>query len=183
MSKEDKKVDPNLEEVEDKTSKTNETKELDSKTLFYQKKAAQEKAEKEREAREKAEAELAELKAKQEAKKEVPKSNEDSTLQDKIEAIEFTLKHRDLSPDAINTAIKVAKMEGISNEEALKNPMVQAYIEKINEKAKTKDAVPTGIRSSIVTDEEKKANEEMLHKARVSGKAEDWAKVLEKRIN
>lgn len=188
MSEEDKKVTPDLDEGEDKTSETNEKKELNSETLFHQKKAAQEKLEKEKEKREALEAELNELKSKQEAKKEVPESkdsneNKESVLQEKIDAIEFTLKHKDLSSDAVSTAIKVAKMEGISKDEALEHPMVKAYIEKINEEAKTKEAVPTSTRSAVATDEEKKASEDALRRARETGSAEDWAKVLDKRIN
>lgn len=185
MSEEDKKVTSNLKEGGDKTLKTNEKKELSAETLLHQKKAAQEKQKIAEEKTADLEIELAELK--RETGTVVPSSPveqaENNVIKDKIDSIEFTLKHKDLSSEAIQAAINVAKMNKITNEEALKDPMVVAFIEKMTEEEKNKNAIPTGNRSVLATDEEKEKDKTDLDTARRTGKPEDWAKVIDKRIN
>jgi hypothetical protein len=185
MSEEDKKVDPNLEEVVDKTTETNEDTDKTDKnemTLFYQKKAAQEKTAKVEEDNVVLQAEIDRLnKANANNAKVDTGSDKGFALKDKLEAIEFTIAHKDLSPDAIKAAISIAKAEGISNDEALKNPMVEAYISKLKEDESTKNAIPTGNRSAVSTDEEKTESEGLLNRARETGNIDDWAKVVAKR--
>jgi len=181
MSEEDKKVDPNLEEVVDQTTETNEDK--TSETLFYQKKAAQEKAAKLEVEKAALQAQLDDAKAKSITKPtdNIDTSTREFALQDKLEAIEFTIAHKELSPEAIKSAMSIAKSDGISNEEALKNPMVEAYISKLKEDESTKNAIPTGNRSAVSTDEEKTESEGLLNRARETGNIDDWAKVVAKR--
>ena len=186
MSEEDKKVTPDLNEGEDKTSTTtNEgSKDVSNETLFHQKKAAQEKTAKAEEDNVVLQAEIDRLnKANANNAKVDTGSDKGFALQDKLEAIEFTIAHKDLSPDAIKAAISIAKAEGISNDEALKNPMVDAYITRLKEEEKNKNAIPTGNRSAVATDEEKKASTEARETARRTGKAEDWGKVIGGIIN
>ena len=186
MSEEDKKVDPNLEEVVDKTTETNEDTDKTDKnemTLFYQKKAAQEKAAKLEEERDNLQAKLDNIETEKAPEVKVDTSKEGFALKEQLKATEFTLAHRELSPDAIKAAISIAKAEGVTNEDALQNPMVKAYIEKLKEEEDSnKDAIPTGNRSAVATDEEKKNSEAALKTARETGKVEDWADVISSRL-
>jgi len=185
MSEEDKKVDPNLEEVGDKTPEENEDTDKTDKnemTLFYQKKAAQEKAVKLEGERDALQAKLDKIETQKAPEVKVDTSKEGFALQDKLEAIEFTIAHKDLSPDAIKAAISIAKAEGVTNEDALQNPMVKAYIEKLKEDEGNKDAIPTGNRSAVATDEEKEKSKDALKRARETGSVEDWADVIGDRL-
>ena len=186
MSEEDKKVDPNLEEVVDKTTdeKNEDTDKTDKNemTFFYQKKAAQEKTAKVEEERDALQAKLDKIETQKTPEVKADTSKEGFALKEQLKAIEFTLAHRELSPDAIKAAISIAKAEGVTNEDALQNPMVKAYIEKLKEEEGNKDAIPTGNRSAVATDEEKKSSEEAIKRARETGKVEDWAEVITDRL-
>ena len=187
MSDKDKKVTQDLNEGVDKTTKINEEdktskNELNAETLLHQKLAANEKNEVLKSENTTLKEEIEALKGK--TNTNIPKDavNSDVT-NDRLNTVEFTMRHQDLTPEAIQAVLSVAKMNGISNEDALKEPMIDAYISKTREDAKIKNAIPTGNRSATATDEEKDAAVKAVDTARLSGKAEDWAKVIGNRIN
>ena len=147
MSDKDKKVDPNLKEVEDKTSikneKSEDKKELNPETLLAQKLAKDKKLDKLQE-------EFDEYKTNnpQKPKGEVKVGKDTSSLEAKIELIEFAQIHRDIAGEDIKEIIDVAKAKGITADEALELPMIKNHLEA---KAKAKavaDAMPNNDRGS-----------------------------------
>ena len=164
MSEQDKEV-TELTGDED-TTKENETddKELDPKTLLAQKKRFREQRDEERAAREALEAELKTLKGSQPKTEE--KEVKSSVSEERLEAIEFTLKHPEIDSKTSAEILEVARAKGIKPDEAVDLPYFKTYIEKQAEDKASSGAVPTTSRSlkvkpqkpiSEMTQEEHKA--------------------------
>ena len=152
MSEEDKKVVADQTGNEDKTKENNsgDNNELDPKTLLAQKLHFREKSEK-------LENELAELKGKlekltkNESKDEKTNDTPDNKnmLEEKVNLIEFSIKHSDLPSSIIEEVYKIAKAENIKPDEALEKPYMKLYIEDVKRKARVDNASNTSSRSSV----------------------------------
>jgi len=147
MSKEDKKVTSNLEEGGDKTPESNETAEdkkgLNAETLLHQKLAKEKKLEE-------LQTEFDEYKTNNPQKDTATKENteEKSTVsEERLEAIEFTLKHLEIESKTSIEILEVARAKGIKPEEAVELPYFKTYIEKQKEDKASSSAVSTTSRS------------------------------------
>lgn len=149
------------------TTKENENDDsgLDPKTLLAQKKRFREQRDEERAARETLEAELKTLKGSQQKTEEKTEAKS-NVSEDRLEAIEFTLKHPEIDSKTSAEILEVARAKGIKPDEAVDLPYFKTYIEKQAEDKASSGAVPTTSRSlkvkpqkpiSEMTQEEHKA--------------------------
>lgn len=154
MSEEDKNEFTEQTGDEDKT-KENENAEngLDPKTILAQKERFREKYQKEAEEKAALQKELEVLKSsqKKEEQQEDKKKDAGSISEERIEAIEFTLRHPEIDSKTSSDVLEVARVKGINPDEALELPYFKTYLEKKEEERKSTDAVPSSGRSPKVT--------------------------------
>lgn len=147
MSEQDNEI---LEQTEDAdTTKENEngSKELDPKTLLIQKERMREQRDKEREEKENLKKELESLKSSQKSNTEV----KSSVSEERLEAIEFALKHPEIDSKISTEILEVARAKGIKPEEAVELPYFKTYIEKQEEERASSGGVQTSNRSPKFT--------------------------------
>ena len=146
MSEKDKEV-TELTGDED-TTKENETDDsvLDPKTLLAQKKRFREQRDEERVEKEALKLELETLKSSQ-PKAEEKKEEKSNVSEERLEAIEFTLKHPEVDSKTSMEILEVARAKGIKPDEAIDLPYFKTYIEKQAEDKASSNAISTTSRS------------------------------------
>lgn len=84
----------------------------------------------------------------QKGEKEETADTTEKSSDDKLDRIEFALRHKDLDYDQIETIFKFSKVEGISPEEVLKNDTIKKVIEEQAREKKIAEASVVGSPSS-----------------------------------
>ena len=141
---------------EDKTEENESAEnELDPKTVLAQKERFREKYQKEAEEKSALQKELEELKSSQKKEETTDDKKKDvgNISEERIEAIEFTLRHPEIDSKISLDVLEVARVKGINPDEALELPYFKTYLEKKEEERKSSDAVPSSGRSPKVTPE------------------------------
>ncbi len=166
--------DTELEEVttEGEEEATTEGAKISEKTLEFQKRKALKERDDARAENLRLQGELSKLgseKPKQEATEK--SADKVGVLEMKLTQVEFVQNHPEFSKEASKEILDYSSKLGINPEEALSSPVLQAYIEKAEEKARIEMASPTSNRSAKFKSE--KPVSEMSNKEH-----EEWARKM-----
>jgi uncharacterized membrane protein len=147
MSEQDNEILEQTGDADNTKENENADKGLDPKTLLAQKEHFKEKFQKKEEEVEALKRELDSFKTFKQPNTEV-KSN---VSEERLEAIEFALKHPEIDSKISTEILEVARAKGIKPEEAVELPYFKTYIEKQEEERASSGGVQTSNRSPKFT--------------------------------